>query len=585
MANFSVSYIVKAIDKFSDVVNKMDRALGGFNKKIATTHKNIEKLGKGMVKMGKNLSLKVSAPLIAAGTMSVHTADKFEQSMERMRVTANLTNKQFFALENQAKQLGATTDFTASKVAAAQAALAEKGFNFNQIMKATPPALTLASAATLDVGDAAQITAKLMKGYSFSAKDMISVNDKLAFISTRTNMDLSTLANGVGRVKATTDAAGMSFTDVLGTLAALDNQGIDVRQSMSGLRTALQYLIKPSTEALKLFKATHIKLRDTHDQLLPLTNIIDQFNKKIVPSKREQAAMIAFGQTGGAIMANLIQAGAPAIQAYVEQMKKMGDMASKLANVDMKDLSGATIRVKRATDLLAITFGTQLTPSVDILLNKFAALEIRLAHTSKGTQGIIGDFIYFGAALAPILLITGKFIVIMALIADKVPAAAIALRALGLSFKFLWKSIFAPIAVITTIIGLFDLAYKKITMFRNAVTETAKMIEKLFKHLTPGAMSPFGAFFKLALHHVENLKTAMSHVGIQAAPPTTATPTTGMARHAAANLLAPSVIKQAIKSSLEINVNDPNRVIHSITGKSDGDMDFNLGQSMMFARV
>lgn len=590
MANFSVSYNFRAVDEFSETVKKIGRNISALAAKVETVSKRFKRWGEGMTKVGKSLSLKLTAPLVAAGILSLRVADKFQGSLERMRVTAHLTNSQFEALSAQAKKLGATTDFTASQIVQGQAKMAEVGFNFNQIMKATPPSLTLASAALMDTGEAAEITARIMKGYNFSAKQMNSVNDQLAVIATKTHMDLGELASGIDKVKATTDAAGMSFTDVLSILAAMDEQEIDVRQAMTGLRTALQYLIKPSAEALKFFKAGNIHIRDMKGNLLPLTDILIDFKKKVIPSKLEKEAFLVFGQSG-AIMAALMRKGIPAIKKYTAAMKNTG-FAAKLANVDMLDFSGAQIRVKRATDLLAISLGNKLTPTVSKLLNIFAKYELNLSNASKGTKQLLGDFVFFGAALGPVILVFGKFLIILALISDKVPIAAVALRGLGLSFRFLWRSVFAPIAIITTLITLFDAAYKHITRFRNAVNETASVLEKVFKRGF-GLASPFMAVLGMIVGHIENMHAAMTKVATVHAGGARGTRgggvTSGISMAQGTSLLRPSILQTAIqhtvKSSLDINVQDPYGHVKSVTGFGDHDMSLNMGQNMAYSRI
>jgi len=582
MANFSVSYSFKAIDEFSAVAKKIGDNFDTIAKKAEQSGAKVRAFGEKMTKMGKSMSLKVTAPLVAAGVLSLRTADKFEQSMERMRVSAHLTDKQFASLSNQAKTLGATTDFTASQVASAQGKMADVGFKYTQIAKAMPPAITLASATMMDLGDASEITARIMKGYNFTGEQMNSVNDKLAVVASQTNMDLGALSKGLGKVKSTADAAGMSFTDTLSILSALDKQGIDVRQGLSGLREGLQYIINPSKQAVNFFKAIHVSLKDVHGKMRPLTAILADFKKNVVPSMREQAAFIAFGNTAGSVMNSLMD-GLPAVNDYKKALNDHG-LASKLAAVDMKDLSGAEIRLKNNTNLLAISFGDKLKPMAVSLLDGFAKLEGKLSATSGTAKTLVGGFAFVAMSIGPILLVVGKFLVVLALISDKVPLAAAALKFLGGSFRFLWRSVFLPIAVITTLITVFDLAYKHIKIFRNAIDATAKVITNFFKHIS--ITSPLMTVLKLMISHVSTLHSAMATTA-RAVPTTAGGAKAGGAT--GASLLKPSSmqagIMSALKSSIDINIHDPNGNVKSVSGKGDHDMKLNLGSGMAYSRI
>jgi len=583
MANFSVSYSFKAIDEFSAVAKKIGNNFDAIAKKAEQSGAKIRAFGEKMTKIGKGLSLKVTAPMVAAGILSLRTADKFEQSMERMRIAAHLTDKQFASLGNQAKTLGATTDFTASQIATAQGKMAEVGFKYNQIMKATPAAITLASSAMMDLGDASEITARIMKGYNFTGEQMNSVNDQLTVVATQTNMDLGALAKGLGKLKSSADATGMSFTDTLSILSALDKQGIDVRQGIAGIKYGLQTIISPSKEASNIFKALHVSLKDTHGEFRHLADILKDFKKHIMPSHLEDAVGKAFGATAAANIMSIMSA-LPDVKKYNKALQDHG-LSSKLAAIDMMDLSGAEIRLKNNTNLLAISFGDKLTPMATGLLNSFAKLEMKFNNTSGATKTLISGFAFLTMSIGPVLLIAGKFLIILALISDKVPIAAAALRFLGVSFRFLWSSIFAPIAIITTLITVFDLAYKHITRFRNAINETTQMITKLFKHFAMA--SPLMSVLKLMMAHVSTLHSAMTATA--KAVPATAGGGAKAGSATGASLLKPSSMQSgimgALKSSIDINVHDPYGHVKSVSGKGDHAMKLNLGSGMAYSRV
>jgi len=62
----------------------------------------------------------------------------FESSIARLGVVSGGTAEQMAKLEKQARELGATTLFTAQETANAQTFLAQAGFSAQEILKATP---------------------------------------------------------------------------------------------------------------------------------------------------------------------------------------------------------------------------------------------------------------------------------------------------------------------------------------------------------------------------------------------------------------------------------------------------------------
>ncbi len=65
-------------------------------------------------------------------------AGDFEQGMNRVKALSGATGKQFEKLETQAKDLGATTQFSAGQVADAMGFLAQSGFTAQEIFEAMP---------------------------------------------------------------------------------------------------------------------------------------------------------------------------------------------------------------------------------------------------------------------------------------------------------------------------------------------------------------------------------------------------------------------------------------------------------------
>ncbi|MDN8817633.1 phage tail tape measure protein, partial [Staphylococcus aureus] len=81
-----------------------------------------------------------------------------EKQMSKVQAISGGTAKDLAKLTEQAKELGASTSFTASQAAEAQNFLAMTGFKTNEIYGAMPGMLSLAAAGQLELGTAADIT-------------------------------------------------------------------------------------------------------------------------------------------------------------------------------------------------------------------------------------------------------------------------------------------------------------------------------------------------------------------------------------------------------------------------------------------
>src|SRR5690625_7630403 len=92
--------------------------------------------------------------------------------MRQVKAVSSATGEEFEALREQAKELGATTQFSASEAAEAMNFLAMAGMDANDILAAMPDTLQLASAAQLDMGSAADIVTNILAGYGKDVSEL-----------------------------------------------------------------------------------------------------------------------------------------------------------------------------------------------------------------------------------------------------------------------------------------------------------------------------------------------------------------------------------------------------------------------------
>ncbi|MDT2306344.1 phage tail tape measure protein [Paenibacillus larvae] len=89
----------------------------------------------------------------------------FEAAMSTVKANTGATGKDFDDLQETAKELGATTVFSASEAAEGMKYLGLAGWNAQDIISAMPGMLDLAAAGALELGTAADITSDTMQAF------------------------------------------------------------------------------------------------------------------------------------------------------------------------------------------------------------------------------------------------------------------------------------------------------------------------------------------------------------------------------------------------------------------------------------
>src|SRR5690606_24095082 len=96
-------------------------------------------------------------------------------------------------LRQQARDLGASTQFTAGQAADAQGFLAMAGFKQQAIIAAMPGMLDLAKAGDTDLAATADIASNILSGLGMQASEMGRMGDVLTATFSNSNTNLQML--------------------------------------------------------------------------------------------------------------------------------------------------------------------------------------------------------------------------------------------------------------------------------------------------------------------------------------------------------------------------------------------------------
>ncbi len=111
----------------------------------------------------------------------------FEKEMSKVRALTQATGDEYSKLLALAKELGATTEYTAQNAAEGMSFLGMTGYKTNQILAATPVLLDAATAAGMDLGRTADIMSDIGQAFGISADDIVRVADVLSITAMNAN--------------------------------------------------------------------------------------------------------------------------------------------------------------------------------------------------------------------------------------------------------------------------------------------------------------------------------------------------------------------------------------------------------------
>ena len=372
-----------AILKLKDEFTKVAKAANDKTTMLGKSIGGVKKVG-GIAFKGLLIGGAAAVGIMGA---SVKKFADFESAMLDMKSVydpSEIPDGLYKNMTDQAKQLGASTKFSAQEAAQGMKELAAAGMKPDQVMKAIAGTLDLAAAGEMEVAAASEIVSNGLNMFGMSADKAGHFADVLAKAGALGSLSVEDMGNSLKYVGPVAAAAGYSLESVSGALVALSNNGIKGEQGGTVLRGILTNLVAPSIQAAKQLKTLGMTVTDAAGRMKPMSQIVDDFKNKtanLTESQRLAAATTLVGKTNLAGFLALVKTGGATIDKYTNQLIGADGAAKAMAAIKMGGLSGAWELMMGSIDGVFISLGERLAPA----MVSFSSLMSKIAD---GTNGI-----------------------------------------------------------------------------------------------------------------------------------------------------------------------------------------------------
>ena len=382
-------------------------ALDRMERRVKSVRKTVGVVGKAVRDAGSKVSLAVGAPVAAFTGFAVKASADFQKSMNMVGAVTKTTGTEAFErLQALAKEMGATTQFSAGEAAEAMKFLGMAGMDANRIMVALPKTLQLAAASQMDLASAADIVTNVMAGYQMKTGELAHANDVLVNAMTGANVDLRMLGESFKYAGPLAQSAGLTFAQSAAMIAKLGDAGIQGAMAGTALRGSLLRLQNPTKEAQKLMQGLGVAIEEFKrpDGSFDLIGAIRAFSES-----GATAAQIAeiVGDRAGPSLAFLTELGADAIEDFAAKLEESGS-AARVAEAQMRGLPGAILLLKSAFEAvqLALT-GGETGSAIEAFIRKVAELLQKLSQADPKLFRMVAIIGGIAVAVGPVLIALG----------------------------------------------------------------------------------------------------------------------------------------------------------------------------------
>ena len=376
-SRYEILTIFKMIDNFSGPMKSIAGSSSVMAKKVSAdmqkTKMQIQAAGRAMKAMA---GVAAAAGVAVAGKTvvdSVKTYVEFEDAVTKagskfkdVDVTSAEYNQTLEKLQASAREVGALTKFSAVDSANALDKMAMAGLTSEQSMGMLMGTTNLAAAVGLDLTSAVDMATDAMGAFNLVVNDpsltadevakqtsanMNRIADVVAKTTNMANLDMEMWFESVKMGASTFTSLGGTIEEFSAYAGTLANAGIKGGMAGNALKNIMLNLSAPAKAGADAMKELGINVFDAQGQMLPLTDIMKQFETNLAGVADDRKAALLkdiFGKEQFSSFNVLLSAGSKNLAEFTKTLENSGGTAEAIAGAQIQSFNGMIEQLKSA---------------------------------------------------------------------------------------------------------------------------------------------------------------------------------------------------------------------------------------------
>lgn len=337
------SNVDKTMTKGTQSAKGLGGALKGVQGAAMAATGGIRTMTAALVSSGVGAVVVAIGSLIGGMTKLVRNSMEFDKAFSNLASVTGKSKDEIQALKENAKQLGATTAFTATQVLELSTEFAKLGFSTTEILNASEATLDLAAAAGVDLAEAATVAGSTLRGFGLDTEESQRVVDVMAKSFTSSALDMDKFKESMKLVAPIAKTTKVSIEESAAALSVLADRGVSGSMAGTQLRRVMSDL------AQKTGKDFQTSLEITADRLEAATSTADKLAiAKELVGDRAKGSLIALAENREEVIR------------LTHAYENAGGAAEEMADAKLDNLTGSLTLLSSAWNglMLSIEDGT-----------------------------------------------------------------------------------------------------------------------------------------------------------------------------------------------------------------------------------
>lgn len=377
---------------------KFDTAIdeSGFNAGL----KNLGSIAKGGLSVLGGAIAGVTAAMGAGASAAVNVGMSFESQMSKVQAISGATGGELKALTDKAKEMGATTKFSATESGQAFEYMAMAGWKTEDMLGGIEGIMNLAAASGEDLASTSDIVTDALTAFGLSAEDSSHFADVLAAASSNANTNVGLMGETFKYVAPVAGALGFSAEDTAVAIGLMASAGIKGSEAGTALRSIMSRMASPTKDVAAAMSELGLSILDSDGNMKSLNEITRDLRSGFAGLSEAEKASMAATLGGQEAMSGLLAIVGTsdedfdklqsAIYGATDELTGYS-AAAEMAETMQNNLAGQLTSLRSAAEGLGIELYESIKqPLTDIAKTGVEAVrELTVAFQEGGTEGLI----------------------------------------------------------------------------------------------------------------------------------------------------------------------------------------------------
>lgn len=371
----------------------------------------LQDVGKKMTDIGKDMTLKLTTPIVGVGAAASKLGIDFGRSMAEVQAVTGATGSELDSLEKTARDVGRTTNKSASEAAQGLKLMGQAGWSVSESQNNLEHIVKLSSSANIDLAKATDLAVNGLATMGKTSDETERYFDVLAKTSNSTNTDIQSLGDAFIAVGGRFNTLNVDIEEGAKSLGILAEAGKTGSEAGKSLNAVLANLTAPTGRAKKALDELGVSAFDSNGEFIGIEETLMEVEKAMDGMSTEQRnlymSMIAGKEHTSSFTALLNGLGGRFNELENDIAGSEGAL-DKMYNTITDDTKGSIENLKSSIEELGLKLYENLQPTIERAIDLVQGLTDKMNELSPETQQNIVKIGLMVAAAGPLLIVLGS---------------------------------------------------------------------------------------------------------------------------------------------------------------------------------